>query len=148
MARRASRATCFVGRRPGGPSQNAAGYRAARERVVVMMHMGGGARVGYGLMRSMRQDDKIKDHKLPKGIVKRIAGFAKPYRRSLALFLVLIVIDALVGAVNPLFTRAIINELIGRKDSTVVVELAVAVAVLAVFDAGLGLWERWISSRV
>ena len=113
-----------------------------------MMHMGGGARVGYGLMRSMRQDDKIKDHKLPKGIVKRIAGFAKPYRRSLALFLVLIVIDALVGAVNPLFTRAIINELIGRKDSTVVVELAVAVAVLAVFDAGLGLWERWISSRV
>ena len=69
-----------------------------------MMHMGGGARVGYGLKRSMRQDDKIKDHKLPKGIVKRIAGFAKPYRRSLALFLVLIVIDALVGAVNPLFT--------------------------------------------
>ena len=113
-----------------------------------MMHMGGGARVGYGLMRSMRQDDKIKDHKLPKGIVKRIAGFAKPYRRSLALFLVLIVIDALVGAVNPLFTRAIINELIGGKDSTVVVELAVAVAALAVFDAGLGLWERWISSRV
>ncbi len=113
-----------------------------------MMHMGGGARVGYGLMRSMRQDDKIKDHKLPKGIVKRIAGFAKPYRRSLALFLVLIVIDALVGAVNPLFTRAIINELVGGKDSTVVVELAVAVAALAVFDAGLGLWERWISSRV
>ena len=113
-----------------------------------MMHSSGGARVGYGLMRSMRQDDKIKDHKLPKGIVRRIGGFAKPYRAALALFLVLIIIDALVGAVNPLFTRAIINELTGSKDATVVVELAIGVGLLAIFDAGLGLWERWISSRV
>jgi ATP-binding cassette, subfamily B, bacterial len=114
-----------------------------------MMHMGGGGgRVGYGLMRSLRQDDKVKGHKLPKGIVKRIGGFAKPYTAPLILFLVLIIIDALVGAVNPLFTRAIIDELTGAKNSTVVVELAVAVGVLAIFDAGLGLWERWISSRV
>jgi ATP-binding cassette subfamily B protein len=96
----------------------------------------------------MRQDDKLKDHKLPKGIVRRIAGFAKPYRAALALFLVLIIIDALVGALNPLLTRAIINELIGQKNATVVVELAIAVGLLAVFDAALGLWERWISSRV
>jgi ATP-binding cassette, subfamily B, bacterial len=115
-----------------------------------MMHMGmgGGARVGYGLMRSMRQDDKIKNHKLPKGIVRRVMGFAKPYTAALVLFLVLIVIDALVGAVNPLITRAIINELVGNKDSTIVVELALAMAGLYIFDAGLGLWERWISSRV
>ncbi len=112
------------------------------------MGMGGGARVGYGLMRSMRQDDKIKNHKLPKGIVRRVLGFARPYTAALVLFLVLIVIDALVGAVNPLLTRAIINELVGAKNSTVVVELAVAMAGLFIFDAALGLWERWISSRV
>ncbi len=113
-----------------------------------MMHMGGGGRGGYGLMRSMRLDDKVKGHKLPKGIVKRIGSFAKPYTAALILFLVLIVIDALVGAVNPLFTRAIINELVGSKNATVVVELAIAMAALSIFDAGLGLWERWISSRV
>ena len=112
------------------------------------MGMGGGGRVGYGLMRSMRQDEKVKNHKLPKGIVRRVLGFAKPYTAALLLFLVLIVIDALVGAVNPLFTRAIINELVGDKNSTVIVELALAMAGLYIFDAGLGLWERWISSRV
>jgi ATP-binding cassette subfamily B protein len=105
---------------------------------------------GWGAMRSMRQDRKVTQHKLPKGIVRRILGFARPFRGMLALFLVLITVDALVGASNPLFTRAIIDELTrrGHRDASVVVALAVAVGALAVFDAGLGLWERWISSRV
>jgi ATP-binding cassette subfamily B protein len=97
----------------------------------------------------MRQDRKITAHKLPKGTLRRILTFAQPYRAMLAVFLVLIVVDALVGAANPLLTRAIIDELTGRRPRVdAVVWLAVAVAALAVFDAGLGLWERWISSRV
>ncbi len=113
-----------------------------------MMHSGmGGA--GWGVMRSMRQDRKITDHKLPKGTVRRVFSFARPYRGMLAVFLVLIVIDALVGAANPLLTRAIINELTGHRPSTsVVLWIAFAIGALAVFDAMLGLWERWISSRV
>ena len=113
-----------------------------------MMHSGmGGA--GWGVMRSMRQDRKITDHKLPKGTVRRVFSFARPYRGMLAVFLVLIVIDALVGAANPLLTRAIVNELTGHRPSTsVVLWIAFAIGALAVFDAMLGLWERWISSRV
>ncbi|MGO9660706.1 MAG: ABC transporter ATP-binding protein [Acidimicrobiales bacterium] len=112
------------------------------------MHSGmGGA--GWGVMRSMRQDRKITEHKLPKGTVRRVFSFARPYRGMLAVFLVLIIIDALVGAANPLLTRAIINELTGHRPSTtVVLWLAFAIGALAVFDAMLGLWERWISSRV
>ncbi len=80
-----------------------------------MNHMGmgmggGGGRVGFGLMRSLRQDQKVTQHKLPKGTVRRIMGFARPYKVVLALFLVLIVIDALVGAANPLVYRAIIDQ--------------------------------------
>ena len=113
-----------------------------------MMHSGmGGA--GWGVMRSMRQDRKITDHKLPKGTVRRVFSFARPYRGMLAVFLVLIIIDALVGAANPLLTRAIIDELTGHRPATgVVLWLAFAIGALAVFDAMLGLWERWISSRV
>jgi ATP-binding cassette subfamily B protein len=113
-----------------------------------MMHSGmGGA--GWGVMRSMRQDRKVTGHKLPKGTVRRVFSFARPYRRMLAVFLVLIIIDALVGAANPLLTRAIINELTDHRPTTgVVLWLAFAIGALAVFDAMLGLWERWISSRV
>jgi len=112
------------------------------------MGMGGGARVGYGLMRSMRQDDKIKNHKLPKGIVRRVMGFAKPYTAALVLFLVLIVIDAAIGAANPLVYAAIIDHGILPGDSGLVVQLALLLVALAVFDAVLSLVERWISARV
>jgi ATP-binding cassette, subfamily B, bacterial len=109
---------------------------------------GGGGRVGFSLMRSLRRDQNVTAHKLPKGIVKRIMGFAKPYKLALALFLVLIIIDALVGAANPLVYRAIIDQGIEKHKASLVIWLAVLVGGLAVFDAALGLWERWISSRV
>jgi ATP-binding cassette subfamily B protein len=120
-----------------------------------MMHSGmGGA--GWGMMRSMRQDRKVTDHKLPKGTVRRILGFAQPYKSALGLFLVLIIIDALVGAANPLLARALVNHLTGaiarpggdKGAVSAVVWLAIGMAALAIFDSGLGLWERWISSRV
>ena len=119
-----------------------------------MMHsgMGGG---GWMFMRSLRQDSKVTQHKLPKGTFKRIRGFAKPFAGLLVVFLVLIVIDAVVGNVNPLIARALVNRLTtglsgrGRSGAeSAVIWLAVAMGALAVFDAGLGLWERWISSRV
>ena len=109
---------------------------------------GGGGRVGFSLMRSLRRDQNVTAHKLPKGTVKRIMGFAKPYKLALALFLVLIIIDALVGAANPLVYRAIIDQGIEKHKGSLVIWLAVVVAGLAIFDAALGLWERWISSRV
>jgi len=109
---------------------------------------GGGGRVGFSLMRSLRRDQNVTAHKLPKGTVKRITGFARPYKLALVLFLVLIIIDALVGAANPLVYRAIIDQGIEKHKGTLVIWLAVLVAGLAIFDAALGLWERWISSRV
>jgi ATP-binding cassette subfamily B protein len=111
---------------------------------------GGGGRggAGPGLMRSFRRDESIKDYKLPPGITRRIFAFARPYRHLLELFLVLIIIDAVLGAANPLIFRAIIDDGIGKKDSGLVVGLALVVGGLAIVDAGLSLWQRWVSARV
>jgi ATP-binding cassette subfamily B protein len=109
------------------------------------MHMGGG---GWGLMRSMRRDESIRQHRLTSGILRRIAGFARPYRGALAVFLLLIVIDAVVSAANPLIYRAIIDDGILGHNVNLVAVLAGAIAGLAIFDAILGLAQRWLSSRV
>jgi ATP-binding cassette subfamily B protein len=111
---------------------------------------GGGARgaAGWGLMRSFRRDESVTDYSLPPGITKRIAEFARPYRRLLGLFIVLIVVDAVLGVANPLIFRKIIDDGIAKADTGLVVDLAVLVGVLAVIDAFLSLWQRWVSARV
>src|ERR1700686_4654843 len=98
------------------------------------MGMGHGG-MGWGLMRSLRRDDTVTQQELPKGIVRRIAGFARPYRRALGGFLVLIIIDAVIGAANPLIYRSIIDSGIQRHRSGLIVELALLLGGLAVFDA-------------
>ena len=113
-----------------------------------MSMMGGSGMGGWQVMRSFRRDDSVRSVKLSSGLVRRIYRFASPYRRLLAVFLVMIVIDAAVGAANPLIYAAIIDQGILPKQTEIVVELALLLVVLAVFDAVLSVGERWISARV
>jgi ATP-binding cassette subfamily B protein len=103
---------------------------------------------GWRLMHTLRQDERVVNQKLPPGIVRRISAFARPYRRLLALFLGLIVFDVGLTAANPLIYRSIIDNGILKHKSHVVIELALLVATLAVVDAGISLWQRWVSSRI
>ncbi|HTT87128.1 MAG TPA: ABC transporter ATP-binding protein, partial [Acidimicrobiales bacterium] len=112
------------------------------------MGMGGHGGMGWGLMRSLRRDDSVTQQQLPKGITRRIATFARPYRRALAVFLVLIIADAVIGAANPLIYRAIIDTGIREKRTGLIVDLALLVGALAVADALLSLWQRWVSARI
>ena len=105
-------------------------------------------RANIGMMRSFRQDPSVTQQKLKPGIVRRIAGYAKPYRLSLSLFLIVTILDALITVVNPLLLRAIIdNGILGHHLATVI-GIASAVAAVAVFDAFLGFAMPWYSARI
>jgi len=99
------------------------------------------------VLRSMRRE-RLKDVKVAKGTTRRILGFVVPYRRLLGGFFVLVVIDAVIGAVNPLIYREIINRGILGHRAGLIVALALLVAGLALIDALLSLGERYVSSRV
>jgi len=104
---------------------------------------------GFTALRSMRRDHGVQDQKVAKGTVRRILTFVAPYRALLAIFLVLVVLDAIVSAANPLIYREIINKgIMPPGNVSLIVELAVLVAVLAITDAGLTLIQRFISARV
>ncbi len=116
--------------------------------VGMSMHgMGHGRGQGVGL-RSLSRDRSVTKQKLAPGTVRRIARFAAPYRPILVVFLVVIMVDALMGVANPLIYRQIIDAGILRRDSGAVVTWAAVVAVLAVADALLSLLQRYISARV
>ncbi len=100
------------------------------------------------MMRSMRKDRSVLEHRVAKGTTRRILSFALPYRRILIIFLGAVVVDAVVAAINPLILRAIIDKGILAKNSQLVVTLAMVAAGLAIFDAGLSLIERRISAKI
>jgi len=55
--------------------------------------------------RSLTADQSVKNQKLRPGTLKRIARFAVPYKASLTLFLITVVIDAFLIVATPLLLR-------------------------------------------
>src|SRR5580692_10044018 len=96
----------------------------------------------WHLAASFRRDSSVVDKKLPPGTVRRIVRFAAPYRRQLVWFLILIVIDAVIGVVNPLIFRAIIDQGIEHRRVGLTELLAGLIAVLAVLDSADSLGNR------
>jgi ATP-binding cassette, subfamily B, bacterial len=110
--------------------------------------MGPGGGQFAGVMRSMRRDDSVTEQHVTKGTAKRMLKFARPYRVILGVFLVLVVLDAVIGVVNPLLFRSILDNGIPHSNKTLIVGLALLAALLAVTDAGLSLGIRWVSAKV
>ena len=108
--------------------------------------MGGGRGGGWAGMRSIRQDRSVLGHRVKKGTARRMLTFAVPYRKILAIFIPVVILGAVIGAVNPLILQSLIDNGILKHDESLVVWLAVLVAILAVADAGLSLVERRISA--
>jgi ATP-binding cassette subfamily B protein len=98
--------------------------------------------------RSLSRDRSVTTHQLKAGTIRRIVGFARPYRLAIGLFLALVVVDAVVGAATPLIYRAIIDQGIQQQRTGLVVGLAALVGVLAVVSGAIGLAQRWFSARI
>jgi ATP-binding cassette subfamily B protein len=103
---------------------------------------------GHMVVRGFRMDQSITKQKLSAGLVRRIAGYARPYRLTLAAFLVGTSLDAAITVVNPLLLREIIDQGIIPRDESVVIVVGVVVAAVALFDAVLGFVNRWFSARI
>ena len=101
-----------------------------------------------GAWRSLGQDASVLKQKVKPGTTKRMLLFAVPYAGLLALFLLVVVVDATIGIVNPLIFRQIINNGILKGNSALIIHLAIIVAVLGLFDGVLGLAQTYLSSKI
>jgi len=99
-------------------------------------------------LRSLTSDQSVKEQKLKSGTVSRIVNYAKPYKRSIFLFLITVVIDALLVVASPLILKKLIDEGVIPGDSKLVTEMALLVGLVAVADAITSLIGRWFSSRI
>ncbi|TNM43292.1 ABC transporter ATP-binding protein [Nocardioides albidus] len=79
---------------------------------------------------------------------RRILRFARPHHRKLIGFVVLSIVTSALAVATPVLAGDVVNAIVAGDEQDVVVRLALAIAVLAVLDAGLGLVSRWLSSRI
>jgi ATP-binding cassette subfamily B protein len=98
-------------------------------------------------MRSFSRDSSVTRQRLKPGTVRRVASYARPYRRELTIFMIATALDAVVTVAVPLLLGLIVNK-IEAKDTRAVLVIAGAVAGFAVFDAFLSIAQRWYSARV
>jgi ATP-binding cassette subfamily B protein len=99
-------------------------------------------------MRSFSRDSAVTHQRLKPGTVRRIASYARPYRRDLILFLIGTSFDAVLIVAVPLLLRALIDNGIERRDTEVVLVIAALVAGIALVDAFLSIAQRWYSARI
>ena len=99
-------------------------------------------------MRSFSRDRSITQQKIKSGTVRRIMSYARPYRRELILFLIIVSLDAGITVAVPLLLRNLIDNGILPRDTGYVLAIGGVVVGLAVFDALLSIGQRWYSARI
>ncbi|MGW0043761.1 ABC transporter ATP-binding protein [Rhodococcus sp. NPDC003348] len=80
--------------------------------------------------------------------MRRILGFARPHRRKIALFLIVSVVTAALAVATPVLAGRVVDAIVKGTDSGVVIGLAVTIAVIAVVEAAMGLYNRFLSSSI
>jgi ATP-binding cassette subfamily B protein len=100
------------------------------------------------MYRSMTRDASVKDKKISRDTVKRILGYAQPYKKLITFFLITLVFASLLSVAQPLLFRRIIDQGITPGDASLVTWTAVFIALLAIADAGLGVVSRYYSARI
>jgi ABC-type multidrug transport system fused ATPase/permease subunit len=99
------------------------------------------------LMRgAMRRAETPKG--VRKGTVRRVLAFAGPHRLTLAIFLLLTVVSAVLAVTTPVLAGRVVDAIVAGRHPSVVIWLAVLIAGIALLDAGLGVVERWQSARI
>jgi ATP-binding cassette, subfamily B, bacterial len=92
--------------------------------------------------------EAVRGRQLSQGSLRRAWRFAQPYRRTIALFLLSIVVAALVELIPPFAFRRILDDAIPAGDRGAITAIAAVVVVAALVDAGLAIVQRWCSSYI
>jgi ATP-binding cassette subfamily B protein len=108
----------------------------------------------YRAVGGFRRDAKaLKGKHLERDVLRRVLGFARPYRGQLVGFFVAVVLAAVAGAIPPLLLRHLIDYGLPGKYAPkgnigVVTWVAVVATALAVASTALSLGQRWFSASI
>jgi ATP-binding cassette subfamily B protein len=98
--------------------------------------------------RHLRADREVANQKLGRETVRRVLSFARPLRPQIAVFMGLTILDACLVVVSPLLVKLIVDDGILKQDTSLVMWLALLMALVAVVDAAFTVTLGYFSSRI
>src|ERR1700761_3116921 len=106
---------------------------------------------GSGGMRALRRPDKKPPELMDptrQRDGRRILALFKPYRARLTAVLIMIMVSAGVGFLNPFLIRDVLDEGILKHNSALLTELVLAMIGVAIFTNAASVWQTYISNVV
>jgi ATP-binding cassette, subfamily B, bacterial len=101
-----------------------------------------------GVMWHMNDAEAVKGKKLDKGLLRRAAGFARPFKKMIFWFLVTMIAGSMLSVVPFLLFKKIIDNAIPHGNRGMVWVIAAFMILAALVSGALTLISRWCSSRV
>ena len=92
--------------------------------------------------------DAIAGKSLSRRTILRVLSYTRPYRLAITAFLIVIVIQALLGLAPALLFRQIIDKAIPEGNRGLLHVLAAVIIAAAVFSSAMSFFERLYSSRI
>ncbi len=101
-----------------------------------------------GWFAYVRSDDENVSEGVTWPLLKRVLGYALPYRRRIIQLLVTILISTALGLVTPLIFRDLIDNTLPAKDTARLNLLALALVIVPVLDGVVNVYGRALSAAV
>ncbi len=112
--------------------------------------MGGMATSSWSMLRSERRRGELGDKKVGRETAVRVLRFARPYRKIIVFFLLLVIASSVIAVATPVLAGDVINAIShgGPNAGRTVIRIALLIGALAVVGAALTLAQRFFSSRI
>ncbi len=108
--------------------------------------MGAGSGAGRTLRAAARARDP--EQHASRGTVRRVVGLFGPYRWKVCGILLILMVVAVLGIVNPYMLKLIIDDAILKHNLRLLVLLAGIMVVTPILSTGLGVWQTYLNAVV
>lgn len=98
--------------------------------------------------RGFTSDKSVVGQQLGRETLKRIGSYATEFKVQIVFYLIVLVIQSVVVVVQPLLFKEIVDVSIPSGDSGAVVKTALLIAGISIFEAAIGVLNRWQQSSI
>ncbi len=82
------------------------------------------------------------------GTPRRVLSFAAGYKSRLVIFVILSICSAVLAVITPVLAGRVVDEVVARSGLSLIINLALLMALVAVLDTIISVAVRWFSSRL